>query len=145
MSRKQTVCISKIKDADLLRGNREADQSLCLCLCKLLVFSILILQCIYYLHPNFPDSSHLLCLYRPVCVGPVQNNNCYFNDFNVYHFIFYSRFILEVSDHQDIGSIGAVIGRNTIFLILTWVMIFLCLLRGPQSIAKVYLHFSCWI
>ena len=34
------------------------------------VFAVGILQSLYYLHPKFQASSHLLWLYSPVCVGP---------------------------------------------------------------------------
>ena len=34
------------------------------------VFAIRIGQSLYYLHPKLQASSHLLWLYRPVCVGP---------------------------------------------------------------------------
>ena len=34
------------------------------------VFAIRIVQSLYYLHPKFQASSHLLWLYSPVCVGP---------------------------------------------------------------------------
>ena len=34
------------------------------------VFAIRIVQSLYYLHPKFQASGHLLWLYRPVCVGP---------------------------------------------------------------------------
>ena len=34
------------------------------------VFAIRIAQCLYYLNPKIQASSHLLWLYRPVCVGP---------------------------------------------------------------------------
>ena len=34
------------------------------------VFAIRIVQSLYYLHPKFQASIHLLWLYRPVCVGP---------------------------------------------------------------------------
>ena len=57
-------------------------------------------------------------------------------------FIFFSRFVLEVSENDDISSVGPVVGRNAFFLLLTWVVIFLCLLRGPQSIAKVHMYFK---
>ena len=33
------------------------------------VFAIRIVQSLYYRHPKFQTSSHLLWLYRPVCVG----------------------------------------------------------------------------
>ena len=60
--RKPAFCICENKDADQLRGNREADQRLC--------FHLRIVQSLYYLNPKFQASSHLLWLYRPVCVGP---------------------------------------------------------------------------
>ena len=60
--RKPAFCIGENKDADQLRGNREADQRL--------VFAIRIVQSLYYLHPKFQASSHLLCLPSPVCVRP---------------------------------------------------------------------------
>ena len=34
------------------------------------VFATGIVQSLYYLHPKFQASSHLLCLPSPVCVGP---------------------------------------------------------------------------
>ena len=34
------------------------------------VFATRIVQFLYFLNPKFPVTSHLLCLYRPVCVGP---------------------------------------------------------------------------
>ena len=62
---KPTICIGENKDADQLRGNREADQRLCF---------------------RYSDSTiPLLCkfeissLYRPVCVGPVQKPHCWFS------------------------------------------------------------------
>ena len=59
---KTGFCICENKDADQLRGNREADQRL--------VFAIRIVQSLFYLNPKFQASSHLLWLYSPVCVGP---------------------------------------------------------------------------
>ena len=68
---KPTICIGENKDADQLRGNREADQRLCFrytdCTIPLLSKS------------KFPVSSHLLCLYRAVCVGPVRKPHCWFS------------------------------------------------------------------
>ena len=37
------------------------------------VFATQIVQSLYYLHPKFQASSHLLCLYSLVCVGPGGN------------------------------------------------------------------------
>ena len=52
------------KDADQLRGNREADQRLC--------FRYTDTQSLYFLNPKFQASSHLVWLYSLVCVGPGQ-------------------------------------------------------------------------
>ena len=38
------------------------------------VFATWIAQFPFFLNPNFPASSNLLCLYNLVCVGPVQNH-----------------------------------------------------------------------
>ena len=43
------------------------------------VFSTRIVQFLFYLNPNFQASSSFLCLYRPVCVGPVQKPHCWFS------------------------------------------------------------------
>ena len=59
---KPDFCICENKDADQLRSNCAADQRLC--------FLIRIVHALYYLNPKFQASSHLLWLYRPVCVGP---------------------------------------------------------------------------
>ena len=62
---KPTICIGENKDADQLRGNREADQRLCF---------------------RFSDStiplllkSEISSLYRPVCVRPVRKPHCWFS------------------------------------------------------------------
>ena len=54
--RKPAFCICENKDADQLRGNREADQHLCF----------------RYIDSTIPllPKSYLLRLYNPVCVGP---------------------------------------------------------------------------
>ena len=56
--RKPAFRICENRDADQLRGNREADQRLW------------IVQTFYFLDPKFQASSHLLSLYSLVCVGP---------------------------------------------------------------------------
>ena len=38
-----------------------------------LVFAIEIVMFLYFPNPNFPASSHLLCLYSSVCVEPVRS------------------------------------------------------------------------
>ena len=58
--RKPAFCICENKDADQLRGNREADQRLCF---RYTDSTIPLL-------PKSEISSHLLWLYSPVCVGP---------------------------------------------------------------------------
>ena len=62
--RKPAFCICENKDADLLRGNRNADQRLC--------FHYTDVQSFYFLNTKFQASSHLLRLYSPVCVIPGQ-------------------------------------------------------------------------
>ena len=51
--RKPAFYICENKDADQLRGNREADQRLCF-------FATRIVQSLYFLNPKFQASSHLL-------------------------------------------------------------------------------------
>ena len=60
--RKPAFCISENKDADQLRGNREADQRLC--------FRYTDSKSLYFLNSKFQASNHLLWLCSPVCVGP---------------------------------------------------------------------------
>ena len=69
--KKTAICIAKNKGADQLRINCGADQCLC--------FSTWIVQFLYFLNPKFPASYHLLRLYRPVCVRPGRNQNCWFS------------------------------------------------------------------
>ena len=72
--RNPAFCICGNKDADQLCGYREADQRLCFRYTdssdQRFVFAIRIVQSLYYLHPKLQASSHLLWLYRLVCVGP---------------------------------------------------------------------------
>ena len=60
--RKPAFGICENKDADQLRGYREADQRLFL--------ALRIVQSFYFLNTAFQASSHLLWLYSSVCVGP---------------------------------------------------------------------------
>ena len=48
-------------------------------LISVFVFATRILQFIFYLNPKFQASSSFLCLYRPVCVGPVRKPHCWFS------------------------------------------------------------------
>ena len=68
---KPTICIGENKDADQLRGNREADHAF--------VFATRIEQFLFYLNPKFQAFSSFLCLYRSVCVGPVRKPHCWFS------------------------------------------------------------------
>ena len=60
--RKPAFCKCENKDADKLRGNREADQRF--------VFATRIVQSLLFLNPKFQASSRLQWLYRQVFVGP---------------------------------------------------------------------------
>ena len=71
LMRKPTICICENKDADQLRGNREADQRLCFCYTDSTIPLLL--------NTKFKASSHLLCLYSPVCVRPVRKPHCWFS------------------------------------------------------------------
>ena len=62
-TRKPAFSICENKAADLLRGNRAADQ-------RLFVFASKIVQSRFLLNPTFQASSHLLWLHSTVCVGP---------------------------------------------------------------------------
>ena len=66
---KPTICICQNKGADQLRVNGEADQRLCF---RYSDSTIPLLS-------KFPVSSHLLCLYSPICVGPVRKPHCWFS------------------------------------------------------------------
>ena len=74
---KPTICIGENKDPDQLRGNREADQHLCFRYSD---------STIPLLLPKFQASSSFLCLYRPVCIGPVRKPHCWFSH-ETAHFI----------------------------------------------------------
>ena len=66
---KTTYCIiCENKDADQLRGYREADYAF--------VFATWIVQSFFFINPKFQASSLFLCLYRQVCVRPGRNPNC---------------------------------------------------------------------
>ena len=64
---KPTICIGENKDADQLRG------------VSAFVLAAGIVQFLFYLNPKFQASSLLLCLYSPVCVGPVWKPHCWFS------------------------------------------------------------------
>ena len=62
---KPTIGICKNRGADQLHSICKADQRLC--------FRYRIVQFLFFLNIKFTASSHLLCLYSLVCVGPVGN------------------------------------------------------------------------
>ena len=71
---KATICIGENKGADQLRSRSFAVTA------KLIIaFATRIVQFLYILNPNFPVSSHLLVLYRLVCVGPSRKPHCWFS------------------------------------------------------------------
>ena len=70
---KPTICIGENKDADQLRGNREADQRLCF------RYTDTIVQLLFFLNLKFQASSLFLCLYSSVYVRPGRNPHCWFS------------------------------------------------------------------
>ena len=68
------------------------------------VFAIQMVQSLYYLNPKFQASSHLLWLYRSVCVGPSRNPE--------------DRFSHNEANLRFFRQIG-LIGINLIFLYTT--------------------------
>ena len=66
---KPTICICENKDADQLRGNREADQRLCFRYSDNTI--PLLLKTEIQASGSF--------LYRPVCVGPVRKPHYWFS------------------------------------------------------------------
>ena len=43
------------------------------------IFTIRMIQFLFFFYINFHDSSFLLCVCRPVCVGPVWKPHCWFS------------------------------------------------------------------
>ena len=82
---KPTICIGENKDADQLRGNREADHTAKLI--SAFAFATRIVQFLFYLNAKFQASSSFLCLNRPVCVGPVRKPHCWFSHEAAHMFI----------------------------------------------------------
>ena len=68
---KPTICIGENKDADQLAVTAK--------LISVFVFATQIVQFLFYLNPKSQDSISFLCLYRPVCVGPVRKPHCWFS------------------------------------------------------------------
>ena len=70
---KPTICKGENKDADLISFAVTAK------LISTFVFDTRIVQFLFYLNLKFQVSSSFLCLYRPVCVGPVRKPHCWFS------------------------------------------------------------------
>ena len=68
---KPTICIGENKGADQFAVTAK--------LISAFVFATRTVQFLFYLNPKFQASSLLLCLYRPVCVGPVRKPHCWFS------------------------------------------------------------------
>ena len=83
---KPTICLGENKDADQLRGNREADQRF--------VFATRIVHFLFFLNPKFQACSLLLLLHRPVCIGPVRKPHCWFSH-EAAHILFEFRLNVE--------------------------------------------------
>ena len=64
---KPTICIGENKDAVTAK------------LISAFVFATRIVQFLFYLNPKFQASSSFLCLYWPVCVGPVRKPHYWFS------------------------------------------------------------------
>ena len=79
---KPTISIGENKDADQLRGYIAVTAKLI----SAFVFATRTVQFLFYLNPKFQASSSFLCLYRPVCVGPVRKPHCWFSH-KAAHFI----------------------------------------------------------
>ena len=92
---KPTICIGENKGADQLRGNAVTAK-----LISAFVFAALIVQFLFYLNPKFQASSSFLCLYRPVCVGPVRKPHCWFSHETAHFLLAY---------YQSWGSISCLI------------------------------------
>ena len=93
--RKLAFCICKNKDADQLRGNREAK------LIRAFVFATRIVQSLFYLNPKFQASSHLLWLHSLVCVGPGQKSGrLVFSQRGSYDRMFSICIVERYKDHQ---------------------------------------------
>ena len=74
--RKPTFCICKNKGTDQLRS---LSVSVTAKMISTFVFTTQIVQFFYFLNPNFPASSHHLCLCSSVCVRPVLKPLCWFS------------------------------------------------------------------
>ena len=64
-------------------------------------FATRIEQLLNFLYPEFPASSHLLCLNSLVCVGPSRNPYCWFSHEEAHFF-----FVNAIADDDDGENYG---------------------------------------
>ena len=126
--RKLDICICENKDADQLRGNREADQRLCFRYTD-------IVQSLFFLYSKFQPSSHLQWLYSLVCVRPgrkpqrpvFSQRGSYF--FMTWHAWFYYCMQLLYQYHYHFSGFK---------IKLEW-LLSVCIATGGQQIVRFYL------
>ena len=75
---KPTICICENKSA-YAKTKTQISFAVTAKLISTFVFAIRIVQFLFYLNPKFQASNSFLCLYRPVCVGPVWKPHCWFS------------------------------------------------------------------
>ena len=68
---KPTICICETKTQISFAATAK--------LISAFVFATRIVQFLLYLTQKFKARSYFLCLYRPVCVGPVRKPHCWFS------------------------------------------------------------------
>ena len=73
---KPTICIGENKDADQLRGNREADQRLCKFTFRIYFHSFLSRSFIWLVFPGLQRGQHKYCLKSPN--SSIRLHCCYF-------------------------------------------------------------------
>ena len=66
----KTLQTPHVKTNNLHRRKQRRRSAVSAKLISAFVFATRIVQFLLYLTPKYQASSHLLCLYRPVCVGP---------------------------------------------------------------------------
>ena len=50
---------------------------------------------------------------------------------------YWNRFVLESHESDGVNDLGAVSGRNVLALLLVWVIVFYCCMKGVRSLSKV--------
>ena len=88
---KPTICICENKDTHISFAVTAK-------LINAFVFATQIVQFLFFLNPKFQASSHLLWLYRPLCVRPVRKPHCWFSHeaahiIMISNYVFFNRFL----------------------------------------------------